>query len=89
MFQKVVNMAPKWAHLGAMLGSKIVSRYKKKLWRDIENKIKKKLKKRSEYNSQGTKIPRPPDVSPSNSPYLADAFKATPTAARQASRRFP
>ena len=22
MFQKVVNMAPKWAHLGAMLGVK-------------------------------------------------------------------
>ena len=47
MFQRVVNMAPKW-------GSEIVSRYKKRLWRDIEKK-KKKLKKYRNKTPKGTK----------------------------------
>ena len=55
--QKVANMAPKWAQVGAMLGSKIyldASKNEKNATQDsLEKKIRKSIKK--------TRSGRPPD----------------------------
>ena len=57
MYQKVVNMAPTWAQVGAMLGSKIVLDTSKS---DTENNTEKTARKTAKK-----KIRRPPfDVRP-------------------------
>ena len=93
MSQKVVNMAPKWVHLGAMLGSESVSRYQKTPLERHSKKDREKVEKRSKEDPPGGRksatARNRPDVSPSNSPYLADALTATSIAARQARERYP